>query len=122
MSTTASTPTRGADKPITRPGDKIFAGLSTASGVMILITLVGVKDFAALDQMPSLRGIVVLGPRDEALCDALPGLLFHDELLAEGDATTRHAGSLRPWATSSTCSPPSPRSSSASGASRSSVR
>ena len=54
MSTTASTPTRGADKPITRPGDKIFAGLSTASGVMILATLVGVAAFLLWQAWPAI--------------------------------------------------------------------
>ncbi|MDO5370541.1 long-chain fatty acid--CoA ligase [Paracoccus sp. (in: a-proteobacteria)] len=37
------------------------------------------------DQLPTLTGIVLLGGRDEELAAQLPGLLFHDELLAEGD-------------------------------------
>ena len=37
------------------------------------------------DQLTTLRGIVLLGARDEDAAAALPGLLFHDELLAEGD-------------------------------------
>ncbi|WP_269429066.1 long-chain fatty acid--CoA ligase [Paracoccus sanguinis] len=37
------------------------------------------------DQLTTLRGIVLLGGRDEEAAAAIPGLLFHDELLAEGD-------------------------------------
>lgn len=37
------------------------------------------------DQLPTLTGIVLLGGRDEELAAQLPGLLLHDELLAEGD-------------------------------------
>lgn len=40
---------------------------------------------AVRDQLPTLTGIVLLGGRDEELAAQLPGLLFHDELLAEGD-------------------------------------
>ncbi|NLJ54540.1 MAG: phosphate ABC transporter permease subunit PstC [Intrasporangiaceae bacterium] len=49
---TAASPT--ADKPVVRPGDKIFAGLSTASGVMILVTLVGVAAFLLWQAWPAL--------------------------------------------------------------------
>ena len=60
--------------------------INHASDRMLFVERTFVPLIAPLrDQLSSLRGIVVLGPRDEALCDALPGLLFHDELLAEGD-------------------------------------
>lgn len=61
--------------------------INHASDRMLFIERSFVPLIAPLrEQLPSLRGIVVLGPRDESLCGALPGLLFHDELLAEGDA------------------------------------
>ncbi len=37
------------------------------------------------EQMTSLRHVVLLGPRDEDAAGQIPGLLFHDELLEEGD-------------------------------------
>ncbi|MDO5630919.1 MAG: long-chain fatty acid--CoA ligase [Paracoccus sp. (in: a-proteobacteria)] len=37
------------------------------------------------DQLPNLRAVVLLGPRDDAAAAQIDGLLFHDELLAEGD-------------------------------------
>ncbi|HRO15076.1 MAG TPA: long-chain fatty acid--CoA ligase [Paracoccus sp. (in: a-proteobacteria)] len=40
---------------------------------------------AVRDRLETLRGLVLMGPRDEEAAAALPGLLFHDELLAEGD-------------------------------------
>ena len=52
--TTAPSAAPPAQKPITRPGDKIFAGLSTASGVLILATLVGVAGFLLWQAWPAL--------------------------------------------------------------------
>ncbi|MDO5620929.1 MAG: long-chain fatty acid--CoA ligase [Paracoccus sp. (in: a-proteobacteria)] len=37
------------------------------------------------DQLPTVRAVVLMGPRDEAAAAQIDGLLFHDELLAEGD-------------------------------------
>lgn len=60
--------------------------INHASDRMLFVERTFVPLIAPLrDQLSSLRGIVVLGPRDEALAAELPGLLFHDELLAEGD-------------------------------------
>lgn len=38
-------------------------------------------------QMPSLKAIVLMGPRDAAALDQVPELLFYDELLETGDAS-----------------------------------
>ncbi len=57
-----------------------------ASDRMLFVETTFVPLIAAVrDQLTSVRGIVLMGPRDDAAATALPGLLFHDELLAEGD-------------------------------------
>lgn len=40
---------------------------------------------ALRDQLPTLRGVVLMAPHDAALAEQIPGLLFYDDLLAEGD-------------------------------------
>lgn len=37
------------------------------------------------DKMPTLKAIVLMGPRDEAALEKLPDLVFYDELIATGD-------------------------------------
>ena len=54
MSTTAQRPAQSAQKPVRRPGDRIFAGLSTASGILILTTLVGVAGFLLWQAWPAI--------------------------------------------------------------------
>ena len=38
------------------------------------------------DHLPDLKHVVLMGPRDDAAADQLPGLMFYDELLETGDA------------------------------------
>lgn len=40
---------------------------------------------ALKDKLPALRGVVLMGPRDDAAAAKLPGLIFYDEFIAEGD-------------------------------------
>ncbi len=54
MSASAQTPVPTTGRPPTRPGDKIFAGLSVGSGILILTTLVGVAAFLIWQAMPAL--------------------------------------------------------------------
>ena len=57
-----------------------------ASDRMLFIEKTFVPMVAALrDQFPTLRAVVLLGGRDDEAAAQIPGLLFHDELLAEGD-------------------------------------
>ncbi|MBV0891232.1 long-chain fatty acid--CoA ligase [Paracoccus sp. Z118] len=44
------------------------------------------------EKLTKLRGVVVMGPRDPESAAQLPGVLFHDELLAEGDPGFAWAG------------------------------
>ncbi|MDK3072889.1 long-chain-fatty-acid--CoA ligase [Sedimentitalea sp. JM2-8] len=37
------------------------------------------------EHLPNLKHIVLMGPRDEAMAEQVPGLLFYDELLETGD-------------------------------------
>ncbi|MCR9125371.1 MAG: long-chain-fatty-acid--CoA ligase [Rhodobacteraceae bacterium] len=37
------------------------------------------------DKLPNLKHVVLMGPRDEAAAEKLPGLQFYDELIAGGD-------------------------------------
>ena len=68
--------------------DQLVYIVNHASDRMLFIEKTFVPVIAGLrDQMPSIRGIVMLGARDDEAAAAIPGLLFHDELLAEGDAT-----------------------------------
>lgn len=39
------------------------------------------------DKMPSVKHVVVMGPRNEEQATALPGVLFYDELIETGDET-----------------------------------
>lgn len=38
------------------------------------------------DQLPDLKHVVLMGPRDDAAAEQLPGLQFYDELIETGDA------------------------------------
>ncbi|MFK7754409.1 MAG: AMP-binding protein, partial [Sedimentitalea sp.] len=38
------------------------------------------------DKLPNLKHVVLMGPRDEAAAEQLPGLMFYDELLETGDS------------------------------------
>ncbi|WP_136653168.1 long-chain fatty acid--CoA ligase [Paracoccus aeridis] len=40
---------------------------------------------ALRDRLPSVEAFVLMGPRDDEAAGMIPGLLFHDDLLAEGD-------------------------------------
>ena len=40
---------------------------------------------ALKDKLPELRGVVLMGPRDEEAAAKLPGLIFYDEFIADGD-------------------------------------
>jgi len=63
-----------------------------ATDRMLFIERTFVPMIAAIrDQLTTLRGVVMLGPRDEAAAAELPGLLFYEDLLAEGDPAA-------PWA------------------------
>lgn len=63
-----------------------------ATDRMLFIERTFVPLIAAIrDQLSTLRGVVMLGPRDEAAAAELPGLLFYEDLLAEGDPAA-------PWA------------------------
>lgn len=60
--------------------------INHASDRMLFIEKTFVPVIAGLrDQLTSLRGIVLLGSRDDEAAAAIPGLLFHDELLEEGN-------------------------------------
>ncbi len=37
------------------------------------------------DHLPDLKHVVLMGPRDEAMAEQVPGLMFYDELLETGD-------------------------------------
>lgn len=56
MTDTALEPSPGgAGRAKTRPGDKIFSGLSLAAGCMILVSLAGVFIFLAIEGIPGLN-------------------------------------------------------------------
>ncbi|WP_134725144.1 long-chain fatty acid--CoA ligase [Paracoccus luteus] len=66
--------------------DQLVFIVNHASDRMLFIEQTFVPLIAAVrDRLASVRGIVLMGPRDDQAAAALPGLLFHDELLAEGD-------------------------------------
>lgn len=43
-----------APRPVRRPGDRIFEGLSTSAGILILLTLLGVAIFLTLEGLPGI--------------------------------------------------------------------
>jgi len=66
--------------------DQLVYIVNHASDRILFIERTFVPMIAAVrDQLPALTRVVLLGGRDEELAAQLPGLLFHDELLAEGD-------------------------------------
>ena len=66
--------------------DQLTYIVNHASDRMLFIEKTFVPMIVAVrDQLPTVQNIVLLGARDEDAAAALPGLLFHDELLAEGD-------------------------------------
>jgi len=45
---------QAAPRPVRRPGDRIFQGLATSAGIMILLTLLGVAVFLTLEGLPGI--------------------------------------------------------------------
>lgn len=45
---------KDAPRPVRRPGDRIFEGLSTSAGILILLTLLGVAIFLTLEGLPGI--------------------------------------------------------------------
>lgn len=54
MSVTAPSPPR-ADRPVVRPGDRIFAGVARTAALTIMLALAGVFVFLAIEGLPGLR-------------------------------------------------------------------
>ncbi|MFT4298405.1 MAG: phosphate ABC transporter permease subunit PstC [Aeromicrobium sp.] len=52
----STTTTRGQKppRPVVRPGDRIFSGLSTSAGLLILLTLLGVAIFLTVEGLPGI--------------------------------------------------------------------
>lgn len=66
--------------------DQLVYIVNHAGDRMLFIEKTFVPLIAAVrDQLRTVQNIVLLGGPDEDAATALPGLLFHDELLAEGD-------------------------------------
>lgn len=66
--------------------DQMAYIINHAGDRMLFIDRTFVPVISALrDRLPALRGIVLLEGRDDEAAAAIPGLLFHDELLEEGD-------------------------------------
>jgi hypothetical protein len=114
-----------------RLGDRVFSGLSTGAGVLILVVLAAVALFLVTESIPALTADGEELPGGEGFLRYLAPLLFGTILaavlallfalpLSVGIALfISHyapAGSPGRWATSRTCSPPSRASSTGSGA------
>jgi phosphate transport system permease protein len=58
MTTTAPTeaPPRPASKPVTRPGDRIFVGLSRGAGVLLLLIMAAIAAFLAVRSAHAISG------------------------------------------------------------------
>ena len=78
--TTAPPPVRGSAPR--RPGDRIFSGLATGSGVLIVVILAGVATFLVTESLPALTA----GPDEirgvESFWSYLPPLVFGTVLAA----------------------------------------
>ncbi len=65
-----------------RLGDRVFSGLSTSAGVLILVTLAGVALFLVLEALPALTAGAEELPGDGGFVDYLLPLLFGTVLAA----------------------------------------
>ena len=119
-------------KVVRRRGDVVFAGFSRGAGILILVILAGVTAFLFAEAVPALTAPASEIDGGEGLAGCIAPLLFGTLLsavigllvgtpLAVAIALfiSHYApgGWRRASPTSSTCSPPSPASSTASGAS-----
>ncbi|GAA1220838.1 phosphate ABC transporter permease subunit PstC [Prauserella alba] len=75
MASTTEAPPR-KDRAPQRPGDRIFAGISTGSGVLILLALAGVAVFLVTEAWPSLTAPAEDIPGGEGLALYIWPLLF----------------------------------------------
>jgi phosphate transport system permease protein len=65
-----------------RPGDRVFSGLSTGSGVLILVILAGVATFLVTESLPALTASPGEIPGVEGFWSYLPPLVFGTVLAA----------------------------------------
>jgi len=65
-----------------RRGDRIFSGLSTASGVLILLLLAGVATFLIVESVPALRASASELPGGETIVNYIAPLAFGTVLAA----------------------------------------
>ncbi|GAB95860.1 phosphate transport system permease protein [Kineosphaera limosa] len=71
-----TTQTAGPEKAVTRPGDKIFAGAATGSGIFILAILAGVAAFLLWQAWPALVADPAALPGGNGLWAYVAPLLF----------------------------------------------
>ncbi|MFP5020846.1 phosphate ABC transporter permease subunit PstC [Pseudonocardia phyllosphaerae] len=62
MTTTQSAPETTARKPVTQPGDRIFAGAAKGAGILILVVLAGVAAFLVSKTFPALTASAPSAP------------------------------------------------------------
>ena len=67
---------RSAGKASARLGDRVFAGLSTGAGMLILVTLAGVAMFLVIESLPVLGADPADLPGDQSFLSYLAPLLF----------------------------------------------